>query len=153
MAKPPTDSIIEALLERHGQTYAQELGIDMAKGTPSVLFRLLVASVLFSARIGAGQAVKAARALTEAGWTTAEKLAKRSEVWFALALVSILAVLILPLPAPILSLLLAWYIVWLVPLATRWSSCVTSSGLSGDSPRSTCRTAVMTSRRVASLST
>jgi hypothetical protein len=78
VAKPSTDSVIEALLERHGQTYAQELGIDVAKGTPSVLFRLLVASVLFSARIGAGQAVKAARALTEAGWTTAEKLAATS---------------------------------------------------------------------------
>jgi hypothetical protein len=75
VAKPPTDSLVEALLERHGQTYAEELGIDVAKGTPSVLFRLLVASVLFSARIGAGQAVKAARALTEAGWTTADKLA------------------------------------------------------------------------------
>ena len=61
MAKPPADRVIAALLERHGQTYAQELGIDVAKGTPSVLFRLLVASILFSARIGAGQAAKAAR--------------------------------------------------------------------------------------------
>jgi hypothetical protein len=32
----------------------------VAKGTPSPLFRLLVASILFSARIGAGQAAKAA---------------------------------------------------------------------------------------------
>jgi hypothetical protein len=78
VAKPPADSVVEALLERHGQTYAQELGIDVAKGTPSPLFRLLVASILFSARIGAGQAAKAARALTDAGWTTAEKLAATS---------------------------------------------------------------------------
>lgn len=78
MAKPSTDSVIEALLERHGQTYAEELDIKLAKGTPSVLFRLLVASILFSARIGAGQAVKAARALTDEGWTTAEKLAATS---------------------------------------------------------------------------
>lgn len=78
MAKPPADSIVEALLERHRQTYAQELGIDVAKGTPSALFRLLVASILFSARIGAGQAVKAARALTDEGWTTADKLADTS---------------------------------------------------------------------------
>ena len=78
MAKPPADRVVEALLERHGQTYAQELGIDVAKGTPSPLFRLLVASILFSARIGAGQATKAARALTEAGWTTADKLAATS---------------------------------------------------------------------------
>ena len=78
MATLPADTVIGALLERHGQTYAQELGIDVAKGTPSVLFRLLVASILFSARIGAGQAAKAARALTEAGWTTADKLAATS---------------------------------------------------------------------------
>ena len=78
MAKPSLDSVIAALLERHGQTYAEELDIKAAKGTPSVLFRLLVASILFSARIGAGQAVRAARALTEAGWTTAEKLAATS---------------------------------------------------------------------------
>jgi hypothetical protein len=78
VAKPPADTVIEALLERHGQTYAEELGIDVAKGTPSVLFRLLVASILFSARIGAGQAVKAARALSDAGWTTADKLTATS---------------------------------------------------------------------------
>jgi hypothetical protein len=78
VAKPPADTVIDALLERHGQTYAEELGIDVAKGTPSVLFRLLVASILFSARIGAGQAVKAARALADEGWTTAEKLAATS---------------------------------------------------------------------------
>ena len=78
MAKPPADRVVAALLKRHGQTYAQELGINVAKGTPSPLFRLLVASILFSARIGAGQAIKAARALTEAGWTTADKLAATS---------------------------------------------------------------------------
>ena len=78
VATPPADTVIGVLLERHGQTYAEELGIDVAKGTPSPLFRLLIAAVLFSARIGAGQAVKAARALSEVGWTTAEKLAATS---------------------------------------------------------------------------
>jgi endonuclease III len=78
MAKPPADRVVEALLERHGETYAQELGIDLAKGTPSPMFRLLVASILSSARIGAGQAARAARALTDEGWTTAEKLAATS---------------------------------------------------------------------------
>jgi hypothetical protein len=78
MAKPPADAVARALLDRHGRTYAQELGIDVAKGTPSPLFRLLVASILFSARIGAVQAVKAARALSDAGWTTARKLAATS---------------------------------------------------------------------------
>ena len=78
MAKPPADAVERALLDRHGRTYAEELGIDVAKGTPSPLFRLLVASILFSARIGAGQAVKAARALSDAGWTSARKLAATS---------------------------------------------------------------------------
>lgn len=69
------DGIVRALLDRHGTTYCEELGIDIGKGTPSPLFRWLVAAILFSARIGAEQAVKASRALTEAGWTTAEKMA------------------------------------------------------------------------------
>ncbi|MBA3848100.1 MAG: FHIPEP family type III secretion protein, partial [Planctomycetes bacterium] len=38
--------------------------------------------------------------------SSAERLAKRSEVFFALALVSILAVMIIPLPGSVLSLLL-----------------------------------------------
>ena len=78
MARPTRDAIVAALLERHGQTYAEELGIDLGRQTPSNLFRLLVASILFSARIGAGQGVKAARALSKAGWRTAGKLAASS---------------------------------------------------------------------------
>ncbi|HEX2102767.1 MAG TPA: hypothetical protein VHF51_03905 [Solirubrobacteraceae bacterium] len=62
------------MLERHGHTFAQELRIDVVKGTPSPLFRLLVASILLSARIGHRLAVDAARALFEQGWTTARKL-------------------------------------------------------------------------------
>lgn len=65
---------MEALLERHGRTFAQELRIDVAKGTPSPLFRLLVMSILLSARIGHNLATDAARALSEQGWTTARKL-------------------------------------------------------------------------------
>jgi hypothetical protein len=78
MAEPSRERIIDALLERHGQTYAAELGIDLAKGTPSVLFRWLCASILLSARIGANIAMHAARALADQGWTTAEKLAASS---------------------------------------------------------------------------
>jgi hypothetical protein len=69
-------AVVEALLERHGRTYAEELGIDLARGTPSPLFRLLCASLLFSARISADLAVRAARALNAEGWTTARKLAE-----------------------------------------------------------------------------
>jgi len=75
MAKPPLATVEHALLDRHGQTYAEELGIDLSRGLPSALFRLLRAAILFSARIGAKQGVSAARALFDQGWTTADKLA------------------------------------------------------------------------------
>jgi endonuclease III len=75
MAAPSKDRIVEALLERHGQTYAAELGIDLERNTPSVLYRWLCAATLLSARIGASAAMQAARALAEEGWTTAQKMA------------------------------------------------------------------------------
>jgi hypothetical protein len=74
VARPSKRQIVEALLERHGRTFAEELRIDVARGTPSPLFRLLVASILLSARIGHRVAVDAARALAAEGWTTPEKL-------------------------------------------------------------------------------
>lgn len=61
-----------------GQTYCEELEIDLARNTPSVLFRWLCATILFAARIRAEAAVTAARALTQHGWTTAEKMAQSS---------------------------------------------------------------------------
>lgn len=72
------ENLIEVLLERHGRTYAAELGIEVERNTPSPLFRLLCASLLFSARIGADIAVAAARALADRGWTTPQKLAASS---------------------------------------------------------------------------
>jgi endonuclease III len=65
---------IEVLVERYGQTFAEEVRVDVAKGTPSPLFRLLVLSILLSARIRHRLAADAARALFEQGWTTAQKL-------------------------------------------------------------------------------
>jgi endonuclease III len=67
--------IVEALLQRHGQTYAAELGIDLERNTPSALYRWLCTATLLSARIGANIAMQAARALAEEGWTTAQKMA------------------------------------------------------------------------------
>lgn len=67
---------IDALLKRHGQTYCKELGIPIEQGTPSPLFRWLVASILFSARISAATAISAARALDDAGWRTAKAMAE-----------------------------------------------------------------------------
>ncbi len=78
MAKPAKTDVVAALLERHGRTFAEEIGIDLSRNTPSPLFRWLCASILFSARIGAKQAISAARALTDTGWTTAEKMAASS---------------------------------------------------------------------------
>jgi hypothetical protein len=65
-----------ALLDRHGRTFADELGIDVVKGTPSALFRLLCAATLMSARIGSPIAVEAARNLAKRGWRTPRKLAE-----------------------------------------------------------------------------
>jgi endonuclease III len=78
MARASRDRIIEALLQRHGRTYAAELGIDLARNTPSVLYCWLCAATLLSARIGANIAMHAARALAEQGWTTAQKMADAS---------------------------------------------------------------------------
>jgi len=69
------DSTVCALLERHGTTYAEEIGIRLGRGGPSPLFRLLCAALLLSARISADLAVAAARALADHGWTTPRKLA------------------------------------------------------------------------------
>jgi hypothetical protein len=67
--------IVDALLERHGRTYASEIGVDLSKNTPSPLFRWLCCSILLSARIGAEIAIEAARALSKKGWSSAQKMA------------------------------------------------------------------------------
>jgi hypothetical protein len=72
MAGPSRKRIVEALLDRHGRSYAAELKIDLGKGTPSVLFRWLCASILLSARISSDLALRGARALADEGWTTAD---------------------------------------------------------------------------------
>lgn len=78
MSRSTHDEIVRLVLDEYGQTYADELGIDLAKGTPSRLFRWLCAALLMSARIRVGSALAAARALAEQGWTTAEKMAASS---------------------------------------------------------------------------
>ena len=78
MARPSKRRLCEALLERHGRTLADELRIDVARNTPSPLFRLLVVSILISARIRHRIALDAARALAEQGWTTPQKLGAAS---------------------------------------------------------------------------
>jgi endonuclease III len=70
------EQVVAELLDRHGQTYAEELGLDPDK--PAGLFGLLVFALLASTRIRAVLAVAGARALLEAGWTTAQKMSDSS---------------------------------------------------------------------------
>lgn len=72
------ERLVSALMERHGRTFTQELGIDVEDNTPAPLFQLLCLSLLFSARIRADIAVEAMRALLDAGWTTADHMARAS---------------------------------------------------------------------------
>lgn len=72
-------AVVRAVLERHGTTFAGELGIDVGKNTPSPLFRLLIASHLLAANIDARLGLRAARALDHAGWRTAERLAAATD--------------------------------------------------------------------------
>jgi endonuclease III len=73
---PTHRQLVERLMEQHGRTFAEEVEIPLAHGTPSVLFQLLVTALLLSARISAYNAVTAARALRAAGLTTPERMAR-----------------------------------------------------------------------------
>ena len=70
------EKIISALLETNGHSFSDELGLDLARNTPSLLFRWLVASTLLSARIHHSIALEAARALSRAGWRSASTMAR-----------------------------------------------------------------------------
>lgn len=70
---------VAALLEKHGRTFASELGADLSRNTPAPLFQLLCLALLTSAPVQADIAMKGARALLDAGWTTPEKL--RNSAW------------------------------------------------------------------------
>lgn len=69
--------IARDLLEEHGTSYAQRAGIRL-KDTPSPLYRLLVLSLLLSARISADIAVRAAKELSKAGYRTPKAMAAAS---------------------------------------------------------------------------
>ena len=71
-------AIVEDLLERHGQTYAEAAGITL-RDEPSPLYQLLVLTMLSSTRIDAEIAVAAARELFTAGWRTPERM--RRATW------------------------------------------------------------------------
>ncbi|MET9544096.1 endonuclease [Streptomyces sp. NPDC006627] len=70
-------SVVRALLDAHGSTYAEDAGIRL-RDTPQPLYQLLVLSVLLSARIRATVAVAAARELLDAGMRDARRMADAS---------------------------------------------------------------------------
>ncbi|MCB8840065.1 hypothetical protein [Aurantimonas sp. VKM B-3413] len=70
------EAIVRTLLERTDKTFAGEMGLDLERNTPMPLFLWLVAANLFSARISADQALRAAKALKDAGLTTADHMAE-----------------------------------------------------------------------------
>lgn len=72
------NAIAQTLLEHYGQTFAEELDIDVARNSPKDIFQLLTATVLFSARIQADIAIQTAKALSDRGWVIPEKLADSS---------------------------------------------------------------------------
>lgn len=63
------NEVARALVDRHGQTFAEEAGIRL-KDKPSPLYQLLVLSMLLSARISANVATAAAVELFKAGYRT-----------------------------------------------------------------------------------
>jgi thermostable 8-oxoguanine DNA glycosylase len=79
------EDIARTVISRHGTTFAEGAGIELADA-PAPLFQLLVLAELLSARISAGIAVAAAVELTRSGWTTptAMRDTKRSAVVAAL---------------------------------------------------------------------
>ncbi|MFU8815511.1 MAG: endonuclease [Pseudomonadales bacterium] len=78
MATPSKRARVKTLLDGYGVTVAEQLRIPVAKNTPAPLFQLLNAALLLSARISADNALRAARALIDAGLTTPQKMVSAS---------------------------------------------------------------------------
>lgn len=72
---PRKKQITVTLLNRHGRTFARELGVDLSRNTPAPLFRVLCLALLTSAPVSAEAAMRACQALGRAGWTTPAKMA------------------------------------------------------------------------------
>jgi endonuclease III len=69
-----SDLLFDRLVDHHGPLFSEDLGLDLTQNTPSALFRWLCAALLMSARISHETAIKAASALSEAGWTTPDRM-------------------------------------------------------------------------------
>jgi hypothetical protein len=75
MATVSKSDVVDAVLDKHGTTFAEQLGLDPAANTPANLFGMLVFAILSSTRIKHDLAVAGAQALREKGWTTTQKMA------------------------------------------------------------------------------
>jgi endonuclease III len=71
------ESVVRVLLERFGQTSAEQAGIPLAD-RPSPLYQLLVLVTLLSARISGDVAVAAAKELFAAGYRTPQRMRQAS---------------------------------------------------------------------------
>ncbi|MCK9877594.1 hypothetical protein MXD59_17745 [Frankia sp. Ag45/Mut15] len=70
------EAVVAELLERHGRTFAEEIGADVPADTAEGMFALTVFAVLAGAPIRTPSAVAACRALLDAGWTDAAAMAE-----------------------------------------------------------------------------
>jgi endonuclease III len=68
---------VKVLLDRFGETYAEQAGIHLTD-KPSPLYELLVLATLLSARISGDVAVAAAKELFTAGYRTPQKMQQAS---------------------------------------------------------------------------
>ncbi|MCM3884833.1 hypothetical protein [Frankia sp. R82] len=71
-----TEAVVAELLDRHGRTFAEEIGADVPADTAEAMFALTVFALLAGAPIRTSAAVRACRALLDAGWTDAASMAE-----------------------------------------------------------------------------
>jgi endonuclease III len=74
MAKLGKREVARRLLQRYPKSRAEALHIDVGRNTPGPLYQWLIACLLFSARIAADNAQRAAQALFARGWRTPKKM-------------------------------------------------------------------------------
>jgi len=71
-------AVLDALLDRHGQTFAAEAGFTVSD-KPAQLFELLVLTSLLSANLDPPLGIRAAAALRKAGLRTAEAMTEAGQ--------------------------------------------------------------------------
>ena len=71
--RPPHD-VTEALLARHGRTFAEDLHIELRGDDSAGLYRLLCFAILAGMKLHHRIALDAADALRKAGWTTPQAM-------------------------------------------------------------------------------